>query len=219
RTFLMVLFAGALDLAGVLPDQPVRHGGVQDGPHQPVRLGNLPSARLAPESRRVPAPDVGRPDLVQVHVTEGRGKVEPEQVLIGPPGLPGQVAVLHPFGRVLSEGDRPGFRVEPVALGDLGILELEPALRGLLRVERLGRRAESSVRPSVPRLVAARRQLADIAEVALLLAGHHAALPVCRRTGSTVPAAMNSSNADSGMRTYRPILTKVIRRSSIRRRG
>src|SRR5699024_11481284 len=112
-----------------------------------------------------------------------------------------QTCALPIFGRVLTEGHRPGLRVEPVPLRDLRLFEREPPLCSLLGRERRRSRPHTPVRTAIADLKASRGQGTDVAEDPRLLARHQATLPRRRRTGSTVPAVMNSSRADSGMRT------------------
>jgi len=96
-------------------------------------------------------------------------------------------------------------------------LSVSQTSASLLLPKVCGSRPVGSVRPGIACLPAPGREAADSPESSF---AHHAALPLLLVVrGSTSPAAMNSRSADSGMRTWRPMRVKRIRRSAISRRG
>ncbi len=102
----------------------------------------------------------------ELDTAELRKNVPPQEPVVLAAGGPCQVgAGLHPPVGVLLESLPAGTRVDPGATSDLGLLDAQPRRRVCLGTKRV---VGLVPRPSigVARLVAAKSELADVAEVA-----------------------------------------------------
>jgi len=96
-----------------------------------------------------------------------RAKVAAQQVTVQFGRLRPQAGpFIDPVRGVLAEKDTPGFRVDPVAVDDLGFSQRQPAVGAGLGMERVRRRTVDTIRSLVACLSPAGRQLADPAEPA-----------------------------------------------------
>ncbi|MGC0415227.1 hypothetical protein ABIA38_000721 [Embleya sp. AB8] len=181
---------------------------------------------------RLPAADFGRPGdtlavahlesgdvdadraRVEVHViASGSGKFAPTQGAEGGQKDEGSVARADTVreGEDLFEGGNQTLRrlLVTAAFDAAGVAADQAVVHGGVHDG-----AHEAVR-----LGGGRRKLADRLETTTpsLAVGHPAAFPHVR-LGSTSPARMKASTASCGIRTWRPIRMKVMRRSAMRRR-
>ena len=113
---------------------------------------------------------VPRPDPRFLHIgdgqaAEGRHDMQPGQILTKLASLGTKAEPLtQPSRSELRNLDLTCIRIEPFPLTDLGLLVRPPNLSVALRSERLRNWPINAIRPRIPNLPAARRQLADPTE-------------------------------------------------------
>ena len=148
--------AATLDPARILQDQVVGNGGIEDCLEDPV--GGASDTGSLRRQFGVPTSHHDRRDLHQLLVTEGGNEAvgdEPAVVLLG--ASPDVGALGKPQRGVVTEGDPPEFRVDPVASVDGCRHGVQESIGVRLRLECLGCDVPASLVP-VAGLVPATRE-------------------------------------------------------------
>ena len=211
------LGAGAGDLAGVAHDRPVLDRDVEHGPEEAVGLADRRPAPGPAQRLRVPGTDHRRGDGDDREV-EQLVEVEPHVAAAGlRPAFADAGVLLEVALAVRTQCPAPQASVgQPVPSLDLLLDAVEVAGGVGGRPVGLGSGLPLPIRCREARLVPPGGKLPDRPEPA---PDHHRGHRGCSSIGSTVPAAMYAESSDSGIRTWRPTRTNLMRRSAIRRRG
>ena len=227
RPFRCTLLPRPADTARVTRENLVLlHGRSQHRPEQPVRLGSHGHRHAIAQKAGPPVPDHRRGQLPQRHRPELGHDVPLQQPRIQiNRARPEPRTLCDPPGRIVTEPRLTAIRVGPLPREHVRLDQHQSPPRITRPGKCLRASTNAAIRPRIPDLIAAGRQLADIAETPMTILVRHQATPLRRGhvsatvSGSTRPASMNSRTAGSGIRTWRPSFTNLIRRSAIRRRG
>jgi hypothetical protein len=211
----------ALDAARVAPYQFVVDGRVQHRPQVPVALGDRRFTDAGLEQISTPGQHPRGGEVDQVGGTERRLDVKPKQILVQR-GCPGSEtgSLGDPPRGVLPHRDAAGVGVDPVPADDLGLGHGQPDIGVRRRGERVRCQTLQAIRTLVASLPPTRGQLPNSSEPATppLLVRSGRPRPPRRAIGSTVPEAIMSSIASSGMRNQnmtRHIVALVFRCRSV----